>query len=161
MPVFESVPLESRIRHVQEGWIDFNGHLNMAYYNVLFDKGTDDAYDRLGIGADYVTQRNGSVFTLEVHVSYLSELALNDPVRVTFQLLDCDAKRLHFIQLMYHATDGYLAATSEQLALHVDMATRRSAPFPDDLVAGIEALREAHRALPKPDQAGATIGIRR
>ena len=160
-PHFEQATITSTVRRVHKDWIDYNGHLNMAFYNVLFDKGTDDVYDRIGIGADYVTARSGSVFTMEVHVNYLSELSLDDPVRIEFQLLDRDAKRLHFFQSMYHATDGYLAATSEQLALHMDMTERRSAPFPDDILPVIDALFDAQKDLPRPEQAGARIGIRR
>ena len=73
----------------------------------------------------------GSVFTLEVHLQYLQELNLHDRVRVHLQLLDFDEKRLHFFEYMYHAEKGYLAATSEQMAIHVDMKTenqRRLAP---------------------------------
>ena len=84
-----------------------------------FDRALDHVYDQLGIGADYVRLRGGSCFTREVHVNYLRELSAGDPIRVTFQLLDWDAKRMHFFEEMYHAEQGYLAATSEQLALHV------------------------------------------
>lgn len=148
-------------QRVAASWIDYNGHMNMAFYNVAFDRALDHVYDLLGIGADYVAEGGGSCFTAEVHVNYLQELLLDDPIRVEFQLLDRDAKRLHFFEHMYHAEQGYLAATSEQLAIHVDMASRRAAPFPADAAARIDALLERHGALPRPEQAGRTIGIRR
>jgi acyl-CoA thioester hydrolase len=146
---------------IEEGWIDFNGHLNMAFYNVLFDRGVDHVYDQLGIGVDYVREQSGSCFTLEVHVNYLDELTLTDQASVTFQLIDFDSKRLHFFQNMFNARTGELAATSEQLALHVDMTSRRSAPFPDAALEKIVDLREAHAEIEKPAQLGQVIGIRK
>ena len=79
-------PFVSSVMRVEPGWIDYNGHLNMAYYNVLFDRAVDEAYELLGIGAGYVESARCSLFTAEVHVRYLRELHAGDPVRVTFQL---------------------------------------------------------------------------
>ncbi len=148
-------------QRVETAWIDYNGHMNMAFYNLAFDRALDHVYDELGIGADYVRNGGGSCFTAEIHVNYLQELMQDDPIRITFQLLDCDTKRLHFFESMYHATEGYLAATSEQMALHVDMATRRTAPFPEPIQQAIERLMTTHRDLPRPPQVGRTMGIRR
>lgn len=157
---FES-PIVCPLQRVEEAWIDYNGHLNMAFYHLIFDRALDHVYDRLGVGADYVAAGGGSCFTLEVHVNYTQELMQGDPVSVTFQLLDRDPKRLHFFEHMYHAEQGYLAATSEQLALHVDMASRRAAPFPDDAMARIDRLMSLHEGLARPEQAGRAMGIRR
>ncbi len=146
---------------VDAAWIDYNGHMNMAFYNLVFDRAVDHVYDGLGIGLDYARSGGGSCFTAEIHVNYLSELVLDDPIRVTFQLLDWDAKRLHFFEQMYHAETGELAATSEQLALHVDMSERRASPFPDAAQEQISALMTAHQGLARPQQVGNIIGIRR
>lgn len=156
---------EAPIRCPEQGlnpeWIDYNGHLNMAFYHVLFDRSVDHVYDQLGIGADYVREGRGSCFTMEVHVHYLNELVLGDRVRVEFQLLDHDVKRLHFFEQMFHCETGELVATAEQLALHVDMTSRRSAPFPESILSRIDELAAAHRDHPAPPQAGSRIGIRR
>jgi acyl-CoA thioester hydrolase len=141
--------------------VDLNGHMNMAYYHLLFDESLDKAFSELGIGWDYTQAGQGSSFTAEVHVCYLDELLKGDPVRITYQLLDADAKRIHIFGHMYHAEKGYLAATSEQMCVHVDMQTRRVAPFPQAQQARIDAMMSAHRHLPRPEQAGRVIGIRR
>src|ERR1051325_7373396 len=76
-PQFEPVffaPFVSSLMHVEPQWIDFNGHLNMAYYNVLFDRAVDEVYELIGIGADYLKRTNHSTFTAEVHVRYVREL---------------------------------------------------------------------------------------
>jgi acyl-CoA thioester hydrolase len=150
-------PFVSSVMRVEPAWIDYNGHLNMAYYNVLFDRAVDEAFALVGIGPDYVAQRNCSFFTAEVHVRYLRELHAGDPVRVTVQLIDCDAKRLHFFEQLFHATEGWVSATSEDIALHVDMGTKRSAPFPADVMARIAKMQAAHARLPRPEAAGRRI----
>ena len=153
-------PIQCPTQSVLEEWIDYNGHMNMAFYNVAFDRGVDHVYDLLNIGPAYV-ERGGSVFTMEVHLHYLQELELGAPIDIRFQLLDADEKRLHFFQEMYHGEEGFLAATSEQLALHVDMNERRSGPFPAGAWAMISKLKEAHAGLPRPEQVGSVMGIRR
>ena len=140
-------------------WIDYNGHLNMAYYNVIFDHGVDHVYDFLGIGEAYTQAGIGSCFTMEVHVHYLNELSLGDEVEVHLQLLDFDHKRVHFFEQMYHKSEGYLAATSEQIGMHIDMSTRRSAPFPDEVIEKLTDLKQAHEGLAVPDQVGHVISI--
>ena len=152
-------PFVSSVMRVEEGWIDYNGHLNMAYYNVLFDRAVDEAYELLGCGAAYVAASRHSCFTVEVHVRYLSELRAADPVRVTFQLLAFDAKRLHYFEQLWHAEAGWLSATSENMALHVDTDQKKSVPFPDDVMARLTRMQAAHAALPLPDGIGRRIAM--
>lgn len=152
-------PFTSTPQRIEEQWIDYNGHFNMAYYGVLFDRACDQAFGLVGLGPDYVKQTNCSFFTLEAHVTYLRELHLGDEVTVTVQLLDYDAKRMHYIQEMHHAKEGWLAATMEAICMHVDMNAKKSKPFPDDMRAKIAAMFEAHKSLPVPPQVGRRIGI--
>ena len=158
MPI--PAPFVSQPMAIEKDWIDYNGHLNMAYYNVLFDRCSDEAFEAMGMGLDYVKSRRLTIYTAEVHVCYVQELHLDHKVTVSFQLIDHDEKRLRFYQEIRHA-DGWLAATSEQLALHVDMSGPKVAPFPADVLAKIEAMRAAHAALQMPERAGRSIGIRR
>ena len=157
----QETPIVCPQKIVDPAWIDYNGHMNMAYYNLIFDQCVDYVYDNIGIGVEYAQTVGGSCFTLEVHVNYLQELVLGDPVKVTFQLLDWDAKRLHYYEEMYHAEKGYLAATSEQLALHVDMESRRSAPFPEHIQEKLAMLMADHASLPHDERVGHVMGIRR
>ena len=153
-------PFVSPIMEIEKEWIDYNGHLNMAYYNVLFDRCVDGAFDLMGLGPDYIRDRKLTTFTAEVHVCYVRELHLGHQVTGTFQLLDHDEKRLHAYQEIRHA-DGWLAATSESLTLHVDMAGPKVVPFPADIMEKVEALAAAHAAMPMPERAGRSIGIKR
>ena len=156
-----NVPIVCPTMQVDDAWIDYNGHMNMAYYLLIFDRCLDFVYDHLNIGEAYVEASGGSCFSREIQVNYLQELVVGDPVRVTFQLMDYDEKRLHFFQHMYHDQDDYLAATSEQLALHVDANLRRTTPLPATVRNRLNELMQTHKTLPRPEQAGSHIGIRR
>jgi len=153
-------PFISRPMDIEKDWIDYNGHLNMAYYNVLFDRCSDDAFEMMGMGPNYAKERRLTIYTAEVHVCYVQELHLEHKVVVSFQLIDQDDKRLRAYQEIRHV-DGWLAATSETLSLHVDMSGPKVAPFPTDVQAKVEAMRTAHAALAMPERAGRSIGIKR
>jgi acyl-CoA thioester hydrolase len=157
-PVFFA-PFVSSQMPVEPGWIDYNGHLNMAYYNVLFDRAVDEVYELMGIGANYVEGQGRSLFTAEVHLRYLRELHAGDRVRATVQLLAYDSKRLHYFQQLFHAADGWVAATSENMALHVDLATRKTTGFSPPVAARIGLMHASHRMLPRPEAAGRSIAI--
>ena len=152
-------PFVSSVMRVEPQWIDYNGHLNMAYYNVLFDRAVDETYELIGVGAEYVASRRQSIFTAEVHVRYLRELRAGDPVRVTFQLLDHDAKRLHYFEQLFHAEGGWVSATSENLSLHVDMTSKKTVAFPRKVAARLAEMKASHALLPVPEAAGRRIGM--
>src|SRR6201997_2082744 len=152
-------PFVSSVMRVEPNWIDYNGHLNMAYYNVLFDRAVDETYELIGVGHDYVAERRQSIFTAETHVRYLRELYAGDPVRVTFQLLDYDAKRLHFFEQLFHAEEGWVSATSENLALHVDMTSKKTAASPREVAARLADMNASHALLPVPEAAGRRVGM--
>jgi acyl-CoA thioester hydrolase len=154
-PIFFA-PFVSSAMKVEPAWIDYNGHLNMAYYNVLFDRAVDEVFELLGCGADYV-KKGFSTFTAEVHVRYLRELHEGDPVRVTFQLLEYDHKRMHYFEQLFHAEEGWVSATSENMSLHVDMTAKKVAPFPPEVVRRLLQMKASHGQLPKPEAAGRSV----
>jgi acyl-CoA thioester hydrolase len=154
-----AAPFVSSLMRVEPAWIDYNGHLNMAYYNVLFDRAVDEVYERLGIGLEYLKRTHHSTFTAEVHVRYLRELHENDPVRVTFQLLDFDSKRIHYFEQLLHAEEGWVSATSENMTLHVDMTAKQVVPFPDAVMRSLAAMKAAHAKLPLPHGVGRRIAM--
>lgn len=155
------VPFLSSVMAIEPQWIDYNSHLNMAYYNVLFDRAIDELWLRLGIGPAYMTARRCSTFTAECHVRYLREIHLSDPARVTILLVGADEKRLHTFQELRHATDGWLSATSENMTIHMDMSARKVAPFPADIAARVAALADAHRTIARPEGIGRKVGMPR
>lgn len=155
-----AAPFISGVLDIREDWIDYNGHLNMAYYNVLFDLGADDAFARLGLGSTYARERRMTTYTAEIHVCYVRELHLTDKVTCSIHLLDYDEKRFHFYQELRHV-DGWLSATCENLTLHIDMDGPKVCPMPDDILVNLGAMRMAHADLPVPQRVGRAMGIRR
>jgi acyl-CoA thioester hydrolase len=158
-PALFFAPFVSSRMVIEPEWIDYNGHLNMAYYNVLFDRAVDEAFGLCGLGQDYAQVRNCSFFLVESRVRYRRELTLQNPIRVTLQLIDFDDKRLHYVMEIRHATDGWLAAACENLSINIDMTTRRAAPFPADILANLAILKAAHADLPRPDMLGAGVSM--
>ena len=157
----QAAPLTLFEDTVPPEWIDYNGHMNVAYYVLAFDRGTDALLDYIGMDEHYRRTQNCSVFTLEIHVNYLQELAQGNPIRCSTQLLDYDAKRIHYFEYLHHAEQGYLAATSELILLHMDMGQRRNAAMPQTIQDRLQALLDEHQSLTRPEQVGSTIGIRR
>lgn len=154
-----SRPLELTGMTVLPEYIDANGHMNVGYYNVIFDRALDEFFKPFDLDWSYVQRTNLSTFVLETHVCYLQEVVEGDELRFTFQLLGHDAKRIHYFMAMHHAAKGYLAATSEQVLVHVDLATRRSCPFPAEHQALFARMMDGHGRLPQPAQAGRSIGL--
>jgi len=152
-------PFLSSVMQIEPQWIDYNGHLNMAYYNVMFDRAIDELWLKLGIGPGYMRERQGSTFTAECHVRYLREIHLGDPVQISILLVDADEKRLHTFEELRHASEGWLSATSENMTIHIDMAARKTAPFPADIRARIQALANAHIGVRRPEGIGRKVAM--
>lgn len=158
-------PFAEHRGNVKHDWIDANDHMNVAYYVVAFDQATDDFFDYVGLTRAYRDGANCTTYALELHATYVRELKLGQTYLITTQLLDGDAKRLHFFHQMYNDTpdesDPYLAATFEGISMHIDRSGPRATPFPDAMAAHVDAIVKAHGQLPRPAQAGSVIGIRR
>ena len=157
-PVF-AAPFVSTVMRLEPQWIDYNGHLNVAYYSVLFDRAVDEVYELIGLGPSYLERHKHSTMVVETHVRYLREVHEDDPLRVTVQLLDYDAKRLHLFEQLLHATDNWVSATSESMTLHVDMTAKKVAPFPDNVMRLLAAMKAAHAHLPRPQAAGRRVAM--
>jgi acyl-CoA thioester hydrolase len=150
-------PFKCSVMQIEPDWIDYNGHLNMAYYNVIMDRSIDEAFAAMGMGPDYLKTRNCSTMTAECHVRYIREVHLGDPLQVFVHVIGADEKRLHTFEELRHATEGWLSATSENMTLHIDMNVRKVAPFPPDIAERVRTLADSHARLPRPEGAGRRI----
>src|SRR5262245_58923313 len=144
---------------VRPEWIDHNGHMNVGYYLVVFDLATDAFPAWVGLDAAHRRGHGVTTFCLEAHVTYHREVRAGDPLRFTTLLLAHDTKRLHYIHAMYHAEAGYLASTNELMSLHVSEATRRGTSMATDVLERAARIQRAHDVLPRPPQAGPTVGL--
>ena len=150
----------SRFR-VLPDYIDANGHMNVGYYGVIFDKASDLPCALLDIGFPMIERHQHSIFTIESHLTFQREILEGRPLAFTFQLLDFDAKRMHFFMTMRDADSDEISATQEIMSMCIDLATRRSANWPADAMEKLTLLAPVHAARPRPPEAGRVIGIRR
>jgi acyl-CoA thioester hydrolase len=140
-------------------WIDYNGHMNLAYYTVLFDYATDLLFDELGLGVDYRRATRMGTFVAETHNLYERELLVGARVRIATQILGCDDKRLHLGHEMFALAGGHRTATQELMFLHVDLEARRVVAFPPALRQRVAAAAAAHALLPRPGWVGRRIAL--
>lgn len=146
---------------VRPEWIDYNGHMNVGYYVVAFDRATEAVCVHLGIGEAYRRRADATMFVVEAHVTYDREVLEGAPLEFRTRLVGHDAKRLHLLHRMFHAGEGYLAATNELLCLHVDLARRRAAPLPEEALERIRELAGRHAGHGPTEGVGRAVGIRR
>lgn len=146
---------------VKPEWVDYNGHMNVAYYVLAFDYSTDAVYESWGVGEQYIASSGCSLFTLGLDVDYLTELFPGDPIEITTQLLDWDHKRIHYYHRMIHAETGLLTAVNECLAMNIELQSRRSAPFPQSVQKILASVYAEHQGLEKPANSMNRLAIRR
>ena len=116
-------------------WIDYNDHMNVSYYLLIFDKfGADTLNDIFKMGEDSAMTNKKSTMMVESHITYNQELLLNDEVDINCVYFDHDKKRLQYKMEMIHKEKRYLASTIEVLALYVDLNERKVAEFEDEKV---------------------------
>ncbi len=147
---------------IQPQWLDYNDHLNVAYYVLIFDNAGEAFVRTIGLGEEVTRQTGISWAILENHVIYNREVTLGQTVDIGMQLLDYDHKRLHLYMEMYVTGEqGYLAATIEQMVMCMDLNTRRSTNLPQPVQDKVKSLAEEQRHLQRPKNIGRKIGIRR
>jgi carnitine 3-dehydrogenase len=146
-------------RLVPPHWVDYNGHVHESRYLELFADATDSLLASVGMDADYLAN-GGSFFTAETHLSHLRQLEVGDRVHVATQVLDSDEKRLHLFHVLLRDGETKPLATAEQMLLHVDTESGRAAPSREPVRERVLELTRRHAALPRPERAGRSIGVR-
>ncbi|MEM1431105.1 MAG: carnitine 3-dehydrogenase [Pseudomonadota bacterium] len=142
-------------RVVPPTWTDFNGHMNEVHYLELAGRANDRFMELIGADAAYVAS-GGTFFTVENHICYLDEIREGARVRVTTQVLTGEGKKMN----LFHRIEteaGAVCATVESLQLHVDLATRRTAPPKGAVGTRLAEFAAAHAGMPVPAQAGRGI----
>ncbi len=152
-------PLPLHNESVRPEWIDYNGHMNLAYYVLIFDHATDAFLDYIGMTDQFRSTHQSSTFAAELHLTYEKEVGVGDEVSVKTRLLGFDEKRIHYFHYMYHKVEGYLVATNELISLYMDMNERRVGVMPVIIQDKLDEIHSAHRVLPVPEQAGRVIGL--
>ena len=111
-------------------WIDYNDHMNVSYYLLIFDRfGADVLNDIFKMGEHSAKTTGKSTMIVESNITYNQELKIDDVVDINLVYFDHDKKRLQYKMEMIHKEKKYLASTIEVLALYVDLNTRKVSEF--------------------------------
>lgn len=152
--------LQTLATPVIKDWIDYNGHLNDAYYLVIFTKATDALQNHLGLTLDHIQNTGETLFTVESHLTYLQEIGLGEMVTITTQLLQTDNKRMRVFHRMYNDQNDLLA-TVEMLFLCYNLNAKKVSNFSQMMVQSLASLEKEHKDIPWPEQAGKGIALTR
>jgi acyl-CoA thioester hydrolase len=148
---------------VEPQWVDYNGHLNDAYYMVIFSYATDGLMAHIGLDAEGRAATGHTMYTLEVHLNYVREVHEGVAVEVRTQILGVDAKRVHLFHTLHRQDDGTLLATNEQILANIDVSNTvtgpKTAPFFPTVAALLMPLAQSHANLPRPANAGRVIAL--
>ena len=122
-------------KKIIKDWIDYNNHMNVSYYLLIFDKfGADILNDTFKMGEHSAKTTSKSTMIVETSITYNQELKVDDEVDVNLVYFDHDKKRLQYKMEMIHKKKKFLASTIEVLALYVDLNSRKVSEFEDEKV---------------------------
>ena len=148
-----------RCKVIQE-WVDYNDHMTEAAYLTVFGWASDVLFQFIGVDDGY-RSTGSSFYTVETHIIYEREAALNDSLKVTTQILDFDAKRLHFNHEMFNVATSQRLSTCEQMLVHVDSTAAKASAIKPSVSLALEAVLASHRSLPTPPEVGRIMKIKR
>ena len=127
-----SVPLTSKI--IIKDWIDYNGHMNLSYYILVFDMGAEVILSKFKMGEQAAKTTKRSTMVVETHTNYIKEVKENDEVIISLSHIDHDKKRLHYKLEMIEKSSKKLSATIELLSLYVDLKKRKVSEFEEEKI---------------------------
>jgi acyl-CoA thioester hydrolase len=160
--IMNKLPAVIYSAEIKPEWLDYNGHMNVAYYVLAFDLAVEELLLSIGLGEESAKKTGISTMALESHITYDREVTLGQEVEFRVQLLDHDHKRIHlYLEMHVKGSGGYLASTLELLSMCVALNERRSASFPDGVLEKIEVLAQPQSHLKRPENIGRKIGIRK
>ena len=117
---------------ITKDWVDYNNHLNMAYYVLIFDKAWEVMLEKFQMGETSAKKTYKSTMVVETHTTYNNEVTENEDVDVFLTYFNHDKKRLHYKLEMIEKSTQKLSATIEMISLYVDLKERRVAEFEKD-----------------------------
>ena len=119
---------------IKKEWIDYNNHMNMAYYVLVFDDVWEIVLKKFKMGEDSAKLTHMSTMVVETHTTYNNEVKLGDEVEINLTFFDHDKKRLHFKMEMIEKSSKKLSATLEMLSLYIDLSKRKVSEFEKEKV---------------------------
>ena len=151
---------ESYVQSVREDWIDYNGHMNVAYYTLAFDKALDDFLEKnLEIGPTYVKREKKGPYSLQANYHYLDELRLGDKFFIKIYIINSDKKKIHTVLEMIDFKTKGQVAVCETLLINVDLNIRKSVNYRTDVIKRIELYQDKCSEIKLPLQVGKNLKI--
>ncbi len=133
---------------------DANGHLNVRHYTGIASEGLDESLVALGIPQNWPADGH-ACFSAEQHLTYLAELLTGARISSRVRLLGRSERAAHALVYLLDETNQRLSFVMEEVFLHIDMETRRTSPWPEDVGAALDEQIAEHSALPwEPDVSG-------
>ena len=121
---------------------DLNNHMNVVYYQHIFENGCHDFYQNMGFTNEYFNEGYSS-FTLEANIRYLKELREGEKGTPHFRLIKINPKLIHYVGIIVDEVGG-VSSFSEHILAHVDMNVRRTSEMPDHLMNNLNSMLEQH-----------------
>ena len=139
-----SAPFRTKNQIVLAEWIDYNGHMNVAYYTLAFDKALDFFFeDVLNIGPSFVEKNKEGPFALKASYNYFSELLESESFFVDISILDFDSKRVHVFGEMRKDKSLELSAVFETVLMNMDLSARKVKQYPDRVLELFKLFKES------------------
>ena len=132
-------------------WTDYNGHMNLAFYILVFDKGAENILSKFKMGEQSAKTTKKSTMAVESHTTYNNEVKENEKVDVYLSYFDHDKKRLHYKLEMYEKSKNILSATTEVLSLYIDLNIRKVAEFENEKLEIMDQFIEENKSKFKID----------
>lgn len=156
-----ATPFSGHTEAVRPEWIDYSGHMNVAFYGYVFEEAARAFFRHLDLSQGYRERTNHAFFALESHVIYVQEVLPQDVMHFTSRIIGLTPKRLHCFHAMFRGLGGPRAAINEVMYVHIDLAQHRSAPMPADVEIRVRSVYATHAQLPSPPEAGRGIKLHR
>ena len=117
---------------IKKEWTDYNNHMNMAYYVLVFDQVWENMLEKFKMGENSAKTKNMSTMVVETYTTYNNEVKEGDEVEINLTFFDHDKKRLHFKMEMIEKSSQKLSATVEMLSLYIDLNKRKVSEFEEE-----------------------------
>lgn len=146
-------------RAVPAAFEDINGHLNVRHYVGIASEGLDESLVSVGIEQQWPAKGHG-VFTVEHHMTYLAELRTGDELSVRVRVVGRSERAAHVLVYLVDESHQRLSYVMEEIFVHMDMATRRTAPWPAEVAEGLDQRTAADAELPWPADLSRSMALR-
>lgn len=139
---------------------DFNGHLNVRHYLGIASEGLDESLAEVGIPMNWPAAAGQAVFSAEHHLTYLSELRTGDKISVRVRLIGRSARAAHVVVYLLDDSHESVSYVMEEIFLHMDMETRKTSDWPDDVAAAMDKRIAEEKELGWAPELSGSIALR-